>query len=203
VDYYTDAETKTEVKVLSEARSADFFLDKAYCGEISVTSATVLFKKIKFGTGENLGSEHISLPELTMHTTSFWVSFSENLAQQAGISVGSLGTSLRGVANLLQNLVPLWVMADRRDVRAFSQVKSPFLDKPAIFIYDNIPGGVGFAEKIFTMREEIFKAALSLARGCGCSEGCPACVGPTLEVGRAKEGTVAVLEFMLAADVAV
>ncbi len=201
VDYYTDAETKTEVKVLSEERSALFFLDKAYCGEIAVTSATVLFKKIKFGTGENLGSEHVNLPELTMHTSSFWTSFSENLAEKAGISAGSLGASLRGIANLLQNLVPLWVMADRRDIRAFSQVRSPFLERPAIFIYDNVPGGVGFAEKIFTMREEIFKAALSLARSCGCSEGCPACVGPTLEVGRAREGTVAILEYMLGAGV--
>ncbi|HEU4436387.1 MAG TPA: DUF1998 domain-containing protein, partial [candidate division Zixibacteria bacterium] len=104
-------------------------------------------------------------------------------------------------ANLLQNLVPLWVMADRRDIRAFSQVKSPFLDRPAIFIYDNIPGGVGFAEKIFTMREEIFKAALSLARSCGCADGCPSCVGPTLEVGRARNDTVAILEYMLEAGV--
>lgn len=201
VDYYTDAETKTEVKVLSESRGADFFLGRAYCGEISVTSATVLFKKIKFGTGENLGAEHVNLPELTMHTTSFWTSFPDDLAQKSGISAGSLGASLRGVANLLQNLVPLWVMADRRDVRAFSQVKSPFLDRPAIFVYDNIPGGVGFAEKIFTMREDIFKAALSLAKGCGCSDGCPSCVGPNLEVGRAREGTAAILEYLLGAGV--
>lgn len=203
VDYYTDAETKTEVKVLSESRNADFLLEQAYCGEISVTTATVLFKKIKFGTGENLGAEHVTLPELTMHTTSFWTAFPEDLAQKAGISAGSLGESLRGLANLLQNLVPLWVMADRRDIRAFSQVKSPFLEKPAVFIYDNIPGGVGFAEKIFTMREEVFKAALQLARGCGCSDGCPACVGPTLEVGRARRGTIAILEYMLGAGVPV
>jgi len=201
VDYYTDAETKTEVKILSESRSAGFLLEQAFCGEISVTSATVLFKKIKFATGENLGAEHLQLPELTMHTTSFWATFPENIAQQAGIAAGSLGESLRGLANLLQNLVPLWVMADRRDIRAFSQVKSPFLDKPAIFIYDNVPGGVGFAEKIFTMREEIFKAALQLARGCGCADGCPACVGPTLEVGRARHGSVAMLEYLFGATV--
>ncbi len=203
VDYYTDAETKTEVKVISEARSADFLLEQAFCGEISVTSATVLFKKIKFGSGENLGSEHVNLPEISMHTTSFWTTFPEDLAQKSGIAAGSLGESLRGLANLLQNLVPLWVMADRRDIRAFSQVKSPFLEKPAVFIYDNVPGGVGFAEKVFVMREEIFKAALQLARGCGCADGCPACVGPTLEVGRARRGTVAVLEFMLGAGVPV
>ncbi len=203
VDYYTDAESKTEVKVISEFRSADFLSEQAYCGEISVTSAVVLFKKIKFGTGENVGSEHVNTPEISMHTTSFWATFPEDVAQRAGISSGVLGESLRGLANVLQNLVPLWVMSDRRDVRAFSQVKSPFLSRPAIFIYDNIPGGVGFAEKVFSMREDIFRAALDVARSCGCTEGCPACVGPNLEVGRAKRGTVALLEYLMAQAVSV
>ena len=125
------------------------------------------------------------------------------MAVAVASDAGALGAGLRGVANLLQNLVPLWVMADRRDIRAFSQVKSPFLDRSAIFIYDNIPGGVGFAEKIFTMREEIFKAALSLARGCSCSDGCPSCVGPTLEVGRVRNDSVAILEYMLGVEVPV
>jgi len=203
VDYYTDAETKTDLKVLSEIRSENFLFDKAYLGEVSITTATVLFKKIRFGTGENLEGDHLSLPEITLHTTSFWAGFPDDLAQKAGISIGSLGESLRGLANVLQNLAPLWVMGDRQDIRAFSQVRSPFLNRPAVFVYDHVPGGVGYAERVFTMREEIFKAALSLIRSCGCADGCPSCVGPKLEVGRAKEGTVAILEYMLEAGVPV
>lgn len=201
VDYYTDAETKTELKILSEQRTSDFLLDKAYVGEVSITTATVLFKKIRFGTGEVLEGDHLSLPTTTMHTTSFWAGFPEDIAQKAGISIGSLGESLRGLANVLQNLAPLWVMGDRQDIRAFSQVRSPFLDRPAVFVYDNVPGGVGYSEKIFVMREEIFQAILSSIRSCGCVKGCPSCVGPTLEVGRAKEGTAAILEYMLGAGV--
>jgi DEAD/DEAH box helicase domain-containing protein len=201
VDYYTDAETKTELKVLTEFRAGGFLLDKAYLGEVSITTATVLFKKIRFGTGEVLEGDHLSLPPTTMHTISFWTGFPEDIAQKAGISVGSLGESLRGLANVLQNLAPLWVMGDRQDIRAFSQVRSPFLNRPAVFVYDNVAGGVGYAEKIFVMREEIFIAALSLIRSCGCADGCPSCVGPKLEVGRAKEGTVAILEYMLGVEV--
>ena len=50
VDYYTDAETKTDLKVL-DIDQEDSFGDAAICcGEVSVTCTTVLYKKIKFET---------------------------------------------------------------------------------------------------------------------------------------------------------
>jgi len=75
VDYYTDAETKSDLKVLAinaEAQGGKALISH---GEVSVTSVTVLYKKIKFQSHENVGWGDLDLPELEMPTNAFWFSF--------------------------------------------------------------------------------------------------------------------------------
>ena len=52
--------------------------------------------------------------------------------------------------------------------------------RPAVFLYDNYPGGVGLSAPLFDQRDEVVAAADALVSGCGCRFGCPACVGPIL-----------------------
>jgi DEAD/DEAH box helicase domain-containing protein len=40
-----------------------------------------------------------------------------------------------------------------------------------------VPGGIGFAEQLYALHEELLAAATALIRDCPCSYGCPACVG--------------------------
>jgi DEAD/DEAH box helicase domain-containing protein len=49
---------------------------------------------------------------------------------------------------------------------------------PTLFIYENTPGGIGLAERIFEQREELLARTLRLIERCPCESGCPACVGP-------------------------
>ncbi len=49
---------------------------------------------------------------------------------------------------------------------------------PTIFLYDNIPGGVGLAARLFDQRDELLRRARRLLESCGCEDGCPACIGP-------------------------
>jgi DEAD/DEAH box helicase domain-containing protein len=52
-----------------------------------------------------------------------------------------------------------------------------------VYLYDGVPGGVGLAERLFDRHDELISGALGLVESCGCSDGCPACVGPRLEAG--------------------
>jgi DEAD/DEAH box helicase domain-containing protein len=52
--------------------------------------------------------------------------------------------------------------------------------RPAVFLYDNYPGGVGLAAPLFDQREQVTAGAARLIRECECRHGCPACVGPIL-----------------------
>jgi len=196
VDYYTDAETKADLRVL-ETIQDDGALN---WGEVSITNVTVLFKKIKFDTHENVGSGKLALPEIEMHTTSFWYEFEPEVGEQLGFGHENLGASLRGLANVLGIVTPLWLMCDPRDIRSISQVKSSFTEKPTIYIYESAPGGVGYAQKLFRIAPEIFAAAGRLIKECPCESGCPSCVGPEIEVGReGKKNVQKLLEHALEA----
>ncbi len=199
VDYYTDAETKTDLKVLEINQQEKTGDAEIYSGEVSVTSVTVLFKKIKFRTHENVGSGKLNLPELEMHTHAFWYTFPGDITFRVGISSADFGGALRGVANVLGKIAPLWVMCDYRDLRAISQVRAPFAERPTIYIYENIPGGVGLSDKLFTEHVRLFESVYQHVKNCPCKDGCPTCVGPPMEVGDyGKAGTLKLLEYMLA-----
>ena len=200
VDYYTDAETKTDLKVL-DVFEQDRSLDGGcrQVGEVSLTSTTVLFKKIKFETHENVGSGELKMPELEMHTNAFWYSFPGDIPMKLGLEGARFGGSLRGLANILGKIAPIWVMCDARDLRSISQVRAPFTEQPTVYIYENIPGGVGLSEKLYSEADRLFEAARHHVRACPCKAGCPSCVGPPLEVGvGGKEGVVKLLDYMLA-----
>lgn len=197
VEYFTDAESKVSIKVLNKDKENKNKTIRGL-GDVSVTRVVVNYKKIRFNTHENVGWGRVNLPEQTMHTTSFWVSFPEALLQTLGLSKNQIGGGLRGCAHLLRQIVSLWIMSDPTDIRSVAMVKSPYQELPTIYIYDNYPGGVGFSRKIYLMFDEIIKAALEYLDRCPCEAGCPSCVGPMLEVGeRGKYSAELLLKAIL------
>lgn len=69
---------------------------------------------------------------------------------------------------------------------------------PTLFIFDAYPGGIGFSELLFTEHERLLVSAQQLISHCPCTNGCPTCVGPTLEVGMsAKETALAIIASIL------
>ncbi len=200
VDYYTDAETKSDLKVLT-VEEEEQTIDQSAChwGEVSLTCTTVMYKKIKFDTHENVGYGDLKLPELEMHTNAFWYSFPGDVHLKLELEGSQFGGSLRGLANILGKIAPLWVMCDHRDLRSISQVRAPFTECPTVYIYENIPGGVGLSEKLFSLSDKLFDACKHHVSSCPCPKGCPSCVGPPMEVGDSgKEGVLKLLDYMLA-----
>lgn len=197
VDFYTDAEVKRELEVLEvDERREEGPITYGH-GDVRVTEAAVLYKKVRFHTHENLGSGRIHLPEQEMHTTAFWVELPGDAGTQVGADGETLGAGLRGVSNLLRQLAPLWLLCDPRDIRALEHVRSPFTERPTLYVYDAIPAGVGFAEKLFAIRGDLFTACLDAVKGCSCQSGCPSCVGPGGELGpTGKDGAIRILAYL-------
>lgn len=184
VDYYTDANLAVEIKVLDVFKEKNVDNCQNYLGEVMVTSLATMFKKIKFFTHENLGFGPIHLPPEEMHTTAFWFSISENIGR---LSPEEIKSGLLGLCNVMVNIAPLYLMCDPKDIRGVVQIKSPFTQKPTIYIYDNFPGGVGFSERLYDMEEQLLKAARQVIMECDCDDGCPSCVGPYEEVGHGSK----------------
>jgi DEAD/DEAH box helicase domain-containing protein len=190
VDYYTDADLGVTLKVLDVFDQTD--TGARARGEVMVAWHATLFKKIKFHTHENVGWGPISLPEQQMHTAACWLVLPDALV--ARFDRDTLDGALIGLARLARNTAPLLLMCDVRDLGVLSQAQAPFTGKPTLFLYDAVPGGVGLAERLFGIANELIAACHAAVRDCPCIDGCPSCVGPMLEVG--QTGKAACLELL-------
>ena len=93
-------------------------------------------------------------------------------------------SGLAGLAYVLGNLAPLFLMCDTGDLGSHVEpVENQNFGQPAIVLYDAIPAGIGFSEKLFEMHDELMARALELVSECPCVDGCPSCVGPGGENG--------------------
>ena len=197
VDYYTDANLAVDLKVLEVFEEGESGVATRYHGEVALSYVATIFKKIKLDTHENVGWGKIHLPQADLHTASYWFSLPDTAV--ANLKGDDLQGGLWGIGNLLVNVAPLFLLCDPRDLRAVSQVKSPFTGRPTVFLYDNHPGGVGFSESLYGEHLRLLGAALDLARGCLCDSGCPSCVGPANEVsGDPKAAVLGLLNCVLA-----
>lgn len=187
VDYYTDAITKTDIKVLSDDETKSFGEVELVYGEINVNNVTTGYKKIKFFTHENVGAGRVYLPEIEMATSAAWIELPENIGERMQFSESDLSGALAAVANLLRNIATVYIMCDPMDIRAVAQLRSPFSDKPSIYLYDNYPGGIGLSFKVFNDPLPSLEAAQQMVESCPCELGCPSCVGPVLEVGESAK----------------
>ena len=93
-------------------------------------------------------------------------------------------SGLAGLAYVLGNLAPLFLMCDAGDLGTHVEpVENSVFGQPSIVLYDAIPAGIGFSQKLFGMHDELMRRALELVSECPCTDGCPSCVGPGGENG--------------------
>ncbi len=92
-------------------------------------------------------------------------------------------SALGGLAYVLRNLAPLYLMCDPGDIEVVAESRSPLTKAPTIVIYESVAAGVGFSQRLFEQHHDLLPAALELVSDCHCRDGCPACVGPPGEIG--------------------
>lgn len=91
-------------------------------------------------------------------------------------------SAISGLKYALQNLSPLLVMSDPTDLGSFIDPAAKFAaNKPAILFYDSVPAGIGLAETLYGKFQELLLNSKKLIEDCECTDGCPSCVGPTLD----------------------
>jgi DEAD/DEAH box helicase domain-containing protein len=297
LDYYTQAQRRTEIALLDELERAPAPGGEKGYGEIQVTSQVAGFKKLRWFTHENLGEEPLDLPPSDMQTTGYWLGLSEGTVshlRQAGAwsndpndygpdwprirdaarardgyrcqacgapetdrqhevhhktpfraflhqsptsprsptspDVGSpnqeslqsalaranrldnlvtlcpachrraeqsvrIRSGLAGLGAVLRQLAPLYLMCDPGDLGLHIDPAGAVFGLPAVVLYDEAPGGIGFSQKLFALHDQLVGGALELVSACPCADGCPSCVGPGGENGSGgKQETLAILE---------
>ncbi len=116
VDYYTDAMTYNNVRVIdsfASHREGDIIVEH---GEVQVVRKVVGYKKIKFYTSENVGYGDVVLPEKDMHTTSYWFTVPKILLDRLPFTRAEIVDGFSGLAYSLHHLAAMILMADIRDL---------------------------------------------------------------------------------------
>lgn len=108
-------------------------------------------------------------------------------------------SGLAGLSYVLSQLAPLFLMCDPNDLGVHADAAGTVRKgSPSVILYDQIPAGIGFSQKLFELHAEIVSRALELVSQCECNDGCPSCVGPGGENGLGgKTDTLALLQFLV------
>ena len=115
-DYYTDAMTYTNVRVIDSFENHHDPGAIVEHGEVQVVRKVVGYKKIKFYTSENLGFGDVNLPEKDMHTTSYWFTIPRDLLRKLNFTPEEIIDGLSGLAYTLHHLSAMYLMADTHDI---------------------------------------------------------------------------------------
>jgi DEAD/DEAH box helicase domain-containing protein len=107
-------------------------------------------------------------------------------------------SGLSGLSYILGNLSPLFLMCDARDIGIHFEPRAEIVNgDPAVVIFERIPVGVGFSERLFEVHNELIAGARELVESCDCFDGCPSCTGPAGENGvGGKKATMAIIEVL-------
>ena len=196
-DYYTTAMTYSRVAVLEEEGSRPAGPLSIVHGEVLVTTKFVGFKKVKFHTNENVGYGDIHLPDLEMHTTACWFTVPDPLIEALPYDRATALDGLVALSHALKAMATVTLMCSGGDLGRSVGDRSagtgipldPDLSpdapgrgvdfQPTVFLYDNLPGGVGLAGELHKRFDEVLARACDLLKSCDCGgSGCPTCLGP-------------------------
>ena len=206
-DYYTDAVVYTRLKILECFAEQTAPRSRVAHGEVHLVRRFSGYKKIRYYSHENIGYGNINLPDQEMHTTAVWWEVRPGILEAALPSRQMALDGFLGAAFALHHVAALRMMSELTDLgravgdgdgRWFAtqgsngrgQLRDVSGDelapdyqgafRPAVFLYDNQPGGIGLSEPLHVAQAEIVAGALSMVGRCDCQYGCPACVGPIL-----------------------
>ncbi len=134
-----------------------------------------MFKKIRFHSRDSLGYEKLELPPQLLETVAMWLAPGEEAVKLLASKKLLVGEALVGLANLMTEVAPMFVMCDTQDIGAV--VDSSSLGRDVLFLHDRYPGGMGYAKRCQERLDDILRTMYDVVRQCGCKDGCPSCVG--------------------------
>ncbi len=174
--YYTQTKELHDLRIVKVRQSQALGQASVHLGEVEVTVSVVGFKKKRQFTEEVIGDEALDLPPQTFPTVALWFDLPARAATRIGASHLDLAGGLHAAEHAAIGILPLFALCDRNDIGGVSTPFHPDTGRAQVFIYDAYPGGIGIAEKGFSLITGLWQAALRVIAECPCQDGCPSCV---------------------------
>ena len=138
---------------------------KVYVGSLNIHINFTGYKLVDERSDETLrvGGENEALYLNNLH--SFWLELPPSQLTYDGIGA---------VEHMLRVGTMFVVPSDRFDTSTFSRPGSD----PSAYCYENYPGGIGVAKKLFSKWDVVLRKGIEIAESCRCSTGCQNCIEP-------------------------
>src|SRR5438445_325768 len=173
-DYYTQPRSTTDLDILASLKQRSWGSTTASFGDVEVTTQVIAFARKRLFSEEVLDEEPLDLPEQRLQTAALWFVIPEDLEAEVRRQRLDLAGGIHAVEHAAIGVLPLFAMCDRWDLGGVSYLIYPKLGAPAIFIYESHPGGVGIAEKVYELLDDLMAATLHTIDACPCEYACSA-----------------------------
>ncbi len=174
--YYTRVRSEKETLILEVRDQKRLSGCPMYFGRLRVTEQITGYERRCTRTGRLLGVTALDAPPFVFDTEGLWISIDEELQQKTEEALIHFMGSIHALEHAGIGILPLLVMCDRNDLGGISTPMHMQVGRPAVFIYDGMPGGAGLARAAFAKGQELMDNIYKTIAGCSCELGCPSCV---------------------------
>jgi DEAD/DEAH box helicase domain-containing protein len=174
VDYYTQPMIESEVDSITEIESTRVGNTSVRLCGMNVRAQMIGFRRKHINDDTVLATIDYAMPPHEMSTLGLEITLAD-----PRLSPDSMLGWLEGVhafEHLLVGLAPSFVQCDARDLGSTFMGPAIGIDGGKIYIYDGIPGGIGFCEALMTRAAEWYDRCFEHLSSCACEDGCPSCV---------------------------
>lgn len=189
-NYYTMPGGNTEIRIIADTKNQEFGRVQVFFGDVNVEDIVYMFKKLQFHNHQNLGFEPLEQPlAKDFDTEAAWIGMPEevvNLYRRLLIESENgqyvRNNHFEGLCYALENAAMMLTMTEREDIGAVMSQNATgrngmMGEEVFLFLYDKYIGGLGYAEKAYDLIPKVINQAIELVQGCGCENGCAACIG--------------------------
>jgi len=178
LDYYTQSIQTSQIRIDEAEEELEWRGATVGLGDVTVTTSIPMFKKIRFHSRDSLGFEQLELPPQELETVAMWFAPPEEIVGRMLDEKMVVSEALIGIANVLVEVAPLFVMCDTQDIGTV--VNSSCLKRDAMFLHDRYPGGMGYARRCLGQIGPMMETIRTVIVECSCEDGCPSCVGSAM-----------------------
>ncbi len=192
-DYYTKSSSQTHISNIKKQETKKIGELRICRGTGQVKIHYSHYQKKKISNDEVMSTKEIDLDPITINTQITWIEIPDETKKELRETANQktknnewkelkqnqthYNGAIHALEHTLIHMLPLIMMIDEEDVGGISHPDHPELGRSAIFIYDEVKGGVGFAHDAYQRFKELATKTKKHLEQCQCQSlrGCPAC----------------------------
>ena len=176
VDWFTRVRGHKSTDILEELERRPLGRGVVCRGRLRIIDTITGYEKRSTRDNRLLTIVPLEAPPQIFETEGLWYVIPESCRQRLEEDFVHFMGSIHACEHTAIGMLPLLVMADRKDFGGISIPLHPQTGLACVFIYDGLPGGAGLTRQAFGHARELLEVCAAVIEACPCEDGCPSCV---------------------------